>query len=348
MSGIFKKTEKENTKKYYIEAIIYLLAVSCAVAVFCLTKSLILYFPLLAVASAFFGMTMIRFGQNIGMIYLIAASVVLFFFSGTLWELFLYLSVFLPAGVALFLSVSYKKNFNSSIASAFLATVVFTAVIFLVFVWENSEPFSFDAAFASLFNYVKEIIAESYDLLNGLAEAGGVSFTSLTKADYVSVMFSQLLISVPVLYSALDLMFLTFSNRIIKALFGRTVGKGEKETEFFGKLRYFKMSTVGGVFYLISNLIYIFLDGQDIISIFLNIFVNVMSFILAFEGLAVIVSFMALKEVKKPLRILTVVLAVFLCFTPLGIFYYLLTLIGLWDCLYNVRRFFNGKGGKIL
>ena len=166
MQRFFKNPEKEGAKKIYLETALYLLAVSLCVAIFFISGELLFFFPLMAIASAFFAMAMIKGGQSLGLIYLIFASVILFFFTDKLWELLLIISLFLPVGTALFVSVSYKKRFNSSIASSFLASAIFMGVDIIVFTWENSNPFSFDTAFSDIFASVKEVIGISFDIIS--------------------------------------------------------------------------------------------------------------------------------------------------------------------------------------
>lgn len=341
MIGKVKNSEKKKSKKIYIETALYLLAVSLCVAIFFVTKSIVLYFPLFAVASAFFGMAMSRGGQSLGMIYLVFISVVLFFFTDKLWELLLLISVFLPAGTAFFLNVNFKKSFNSSIASSFLASAVFTMVIFTVFIWENSNPFSFDIAFSSIFSYIKEVLAFSFD--NGISD-----IVSMGRDEYISSMFSQFLSFAPVIYSLAVLVSLVISSRIVKYIYSSVYGKDEKTLEFFGKLKYFRLSIAGGIFYILSNIVYIFTDSESTMGLFLGIFVSVMSYIFIFEGIAVLISFMSIKEVKKPLRIIVCVISAVLCLIPYGFISYIFTLAGLMDCFYNIRKNFNGKGGRIL
>ncbi len=346
MQRFFKNPEKEGAKKIYLETALYLLAVSLCVAIFFISGELLFFFPLMAIASAFFAMAMIKGGQSLGLIYLIFASVILFFFTDKLWELLLIISLFLPVGTALFVSVSYKKRFNSSIASSFLASAIFMGVDIIVFTWENSNPFSFDTAFSDIFASVKEVIGISFDIIS---QSPYSAYITVGREEYISSMFSQALFYVPILYSVITLVMVLLSNRITKWLYGAFADKPEEKIPgAFVRLRYFRLSVAGGVFYVLANFIYLFVSGDSVTGLLIGMFVSVMAYVLAFEGIAVLISFMAIKEVKQIFRVLAGIASVILCLLPLGIIESLFILTGLMDCFYNLRRFFNGKGGRIL
>lgn len=344
-SGEQSKEERKENGKVYLESAVYLLIVSLCIAIFFVSGSLLLFFPLAAVASAFFAMSMIRGGQSLGFIYLVAVSVVMYFFTDKFWELFLLISLFLPIGTALFNGIYARRSFNSVMASSFLASALFVAADATIFTFENSQPFSFDAAFSPIFAEIKNIIGLSFDAVDASAYS---HYIQVGRNEFISAMFSQLLFFIPVFYAASVLLSILVSNRITRALYARVYGKDEKSIGFFGKLKYFRLSIPGGIFYMIANLIYFFTGKESVFGFVLGIFVSVMTYVFCFEGICVLMSFMSIKEVKKPLMVLACVAAAFFCISPTGIISLVFSLAGLLDCFYNLRKFFNGKGGQTL
>lgn len=333
---------KNISKSGYGELAAYLLIVTLCTAIVFVTENPILYFPMLAVASAFFGTAMHRGGQGLGITYFVAVAVVLFLLTEDVWQCIVYASVFLPAGTAFFIGLSGKRPFNSFVASGFLATSLMLASAVCVFVFENSDPFSFDIALSPVFVGIKEVIGASFDFVTG---GGDALLLGLTRSAYVSAVFSQLLLTAPVMYALCLLGSLLLGFVISRGLYSAKFGKDPETLKYFGKIRDLRISVAGGVAFLVANIVYIFCDAAGFTAFFLSIFVSVMNYVFAAEGVAVLMSFMSLKEVKKPLRVITCIVSVLLCTTVIS---NLFSLLGLFDCFYNVRVRMSGKGGKKL
>ena len=328
-------------KAGFKESAIYLLVVTLCTAIVFVTKSPVLYFPMLAVASAFFGTAMHRGGQSLGLIYAVFVAVIIYLLTNSVWQTALFISVFLPAGTAFFICISSKRPLNSFVAEGFIATTVMVLASGIIYVFENSNPFSFDVALAPVFAGMKNVLGETFDTL----AANGISILNMSRTEYVSTMFSQLLVGLPVFYAVLCLCSVLLGFVITRNLYASKYGKDPETLKYFGKVRDLRVSIPGGIFFILANLAYLLSDESGEFAFGLSIFVAVMNYIFAVEGIAVLMSFMSLKEVKKPIRVITCIVSVLLCTTIVS---NLFSLVGLFDCFYNIRVRMSGKGGRKL
>lgn len=336
-----KEKTQSTAKAGFRESAIFLLVVTLCTAIVYVTESPVLYFPMLAVASAFFGTAMHRGGQSLGLIYCIFVAAILFLLTNDIWQTVVYVSVFLPAGTAFFIGLSAKRSLNSFVGSGFIATTVTLVSAGLIYVFENSDPFSFDIALAPVFAGIKDVLGETFDVL----AANGISVLGMSRSEYVSTLFSRMLTTIPVIYSVLCLCSMLLGFVIARSMYAAKFGKDPETLKYFGKVRDFRVSLPGGIFFLIANIAYLLSDGAGELAFCLGIFVSVMNYVFAVGGIAVLMSFMSLKEVKRPLRVITCIISVLLCTTVVS---NLFSLVGLFDCFYNTRTRMSGKGGNRL
>lgn len=243
------------------------------------------------------------------------------------------LGVFCPGGYILSWAIGSKKNLNSAVAAQVLVYLLYTVVVFVILLGEYGN-FDLDNIIEPFAATLKDTYGQVYDIMAATPYA---SVISVTKNNFVYDMYMSSLEIIPSLVILSLLLTSTVSYWTAKSILRKQKSIDRKDIEFFGSFDTFHVSKVGGIMYVLLSLIALFVSTHEGIII-VSTLNTALTMIFCYEGLSFIAYVMKLHGASKLVRVIAYAVVFILCILPFGLSS-ILSILGLMDCLWHLRRF---------
>jgi hypothetical protein len=257
--------------------------------------------------------------------------VAMLIFSGSLTIATAALGVFFPGGIVVSRILAKQKRPTAGMASLFAVFAAYVAVILFVMLIEYGIDLDPESITEPITNEIKLALGDVYSLLQGSPFVAG-----LTQANFVYTFYITILCSLPTMMGLLILATSALCYWTTKAIICKKERADLEKTQFFGSFDLIRISHMGGVIYTLSSLMATFSSTTNEAIIFGTV-TSIMSVVLCYAGASLIAFIMKMKGATPIFRYFIYALIFILCFN--STVRSLLSLIGLIDCFWHLRRF---------
>lgn len=309
----------------------------------------LLFLPAGIIASAMFAQALLRGGEILPKILSTAVLLLLWPISGSFTAALTISFLFLPAGLGIAVSFKQRKGFTTAMAASLLFAAVFAIPMAFTAMAEFTRGFSM----AELLNNIGSIVKNNFSAFFGMLpqELSQIFLSSLgisSTGTLSDVLYANLIYSLPGTVCLFLLLTFSFAYWLFRWLCIKQAPPQMRDSYYFMSHFYLvRISTVAAMIYMLTSLLtFMSLEYED--AMFFSNLLNIFSYVFAYEGIAV-VDYLLYRRFKAhtAVRTLAILFLGGLCILPLGASS-LLSLIGIADSCWNLRRFIPAKEGYVV
>lgn len=242
------------------------------------------------------------------------------------------LGVFLPGGYMMAWVIGARKKFSNAVSSQFLVYAIYTVVVFLIALGEISD-FDLDNLIKPFAATVKDMFGQMYDVIVTLPYEG---FT-VTRDNFIYDFYKTTISLIPSFAAIFYLATGTLSYWMAKSVLRRKRNLDPESVKFFSNFDLFRVSPVGGGVYVIVSILALIVTTTKAAVIIATVD-TVMNVVFCYGGASVIGFFMKMRGIGRGVRGFVYFMLIIVCLFVPGPSS-ILSLIGLFDCFWNLRRF---------
>ncbi len=244
----------------------------------------------------------------------------------------LLLGTFLPGGYMMAWIIGSRKKFSYAVSSQFLVYAIYTVVVFLI-AWGELGDFDLDNLMGPFATTLKDMFGQVYDVIVTLPYEG----FNITRDNFIYDFYRTTISLIPSFAAISYLATGALSYWMAKSVLRRKRNLDPESVKFFSNFDLFRVSPVGGGVYVIVSILALLVTSSNG-TVIIGTIDTVMNAVFCYGGASLIGFFMKMHGIGRGVRGFVYFMLIVVCLLVPTVSS-ILSLIGLFDCFWNLRRF---------